>query len=637
MPYRRRIAIWIGAGCLLVAALGYMQFQWIDLVDESQRVVSRRSLNRSLRLLNDKLRHQTGLFLTTFKWDPDLGWPHRLDLYGQRYLQWHEVSAHGPVVKRILFYENCPPAADGLKELIGESHRIEVVPWTSDLGSLRRYFDEYGLPHGTTGNARWAATWMFHPGARALFRPIMQLEPASPTNPSAVVLHGYLILQLDFDYVRDRLLPDFVEDSFLGVSDGVSYDVTISLDGSPLFHYQPAPSVTGADPSTGDATSYGRTQLQDLDEIGPPDQSLRLLLSDGGVPNPVLRVGGIQRIGLRDLDDIARLDQRLQLQPSPLLSVGSEGAEMSASLGAPLQQMMAVPRLFVLGDRPYQLSVDARHSGTPLDEVVNSKYRRSLAGGMVLLGLLVGAMAMVAISGRNAARLAEVRMNAAASQAHELRTPVAGISALADNMVGGMLGSGNKVLEYGELIRALAQRQGEILDRMVEESSMKSFQARYTPEMLDISRVASDVLARARATITGAGFEAECSLAEGLPMVSVDEEALRKSLGDLISNAVKYGLPGRWLKVETSAENSADKEEVQIRVHDRGRGIPPREAEKIFEPYYRMAKDASSGVPGSGLGLKLVQERVRLMGGKVTLESEPGRGSVFTIHIPVGA
>ena len=120
-------------------------------------------------------------------------------------------------------------------------------------------------------------------------------------------------------------------------------------------------------------------------------------------------------------------------------------------------------------------------------------------------------------------------------------------------------------------------------------------------------------------------------------MVRVDEQVLRKSLGDLLSNAVKYGEPGRWVKVETAEGNSSSDREVQIRVHDHGPGVPPQEASKIFEPYYRMARDASSPVPGSGLGLKLVRDRVDLMGGRVTLESKQGRGSVFTIHIPVDA
>ena len=639
MLNRKRIAIWAGAGCLLLVSLGYLQFRWIGQVNESQRLVARNALNRSLRLFLDKLRYETGLFLTTFRWDIDLDRPSRLAVYTRRHLLWHEVSAHGPLVKRILFYDTRPSEIGDLTEYIGESRTIRAVPWGDELDPLRRHIDGYAMPYGSVRTARWAATWMYHPQSRALYRPIMRWDPSSPSSLNSFVVQGYLIVQVDLDYVRDRLFPDLLDDSFRGMEGSADYSLTIAVNGSPAFHYEPSRTVAGeAASSAGPVTRYELVSPPDPAGLAPPDRISRLPLSDAPVPNPVLRVGGIQRVNLRNLTDIARLGHRADLQVGPLAGLGWVGPENRAvSSGVPPEQIIAPTRLFVTGDRPHQVTVEARHLGIALEAAMNSEYRRSLALGMAILALLVGAMAAVAVSAWNAARLNELRMEAAASQAHELRTPVAGISALADNMVGGMLGTGNRIIEYGELIRGLARRLGEHADRMVEESSVRSIKQRYSPSMLDVSSVAKDVVDRARPMIAGAGFESECSLAEGLPMVRVDEQVLRKSLGDLLSNAVKYGEPGRWVKVETAEGNSSSDREVQIRVHDHGPGVPPQEASKIFEPYYRMARDASSPVPGSGLGLKLVRDRVELMGGRVTLESKQGRGSVFTIHIPVDA
>lgn len=636
MPYWSRIAIWIVAACLLLALLGYMQFQWIGQVSDSQRAAARGALIRSLRLFADGLRYETGVFLTTFKWDADLDRPNRLDNYMRRHLLWHEVSSHGPAVKRILFYDTRPPNVGSLTEYIGEFRIIRAASWGEELDPVRDHIDEYGLPYGSERSGRWAATWMFHPQAATLYRPIMQWEPSSPTDPDAFVVRGYLVLQLDVDYLRDHLLPEVLKSAFRGMDGSFAYGVTVALDGRPLVHYERARVGPSGERGSADGTAtFLPAPMPGPSEIGPPDRSLRMLLLDGGVPPPVRRAGGAQRVSLRDLGDIARLGRQAELQVTPFPSAARPA--LAASAIAPLKQIAAVPRLFATGDGDRRLVVEARHIGIPLEESMNARYMRSLALGVALLALLVGAMAMLAISGWKVARLTELRMEAAASQAHELRTPVAGITALADNMAGGMLGKDTKVVEYGELIRGLARRLGTNVDRMVEGSSTKPIRDRYSPRLLDVSRVVRSVVDRYMPVVAGAAFKVECSLADGLPMVRVDEEALRKSVGDLLSNAVKYGKPGHWVGVETLAKSTAKRQEVQVRIRDRGRGIPARESSTIFEPYYRMPEDASSSVPGSGLGLKLVLERVKLMGGRVSLESERGRGSVFTIHIPVDA
>ena len=285
----------------------------------------------------------------------------------------------------------------------------------------------------------------------------------------------------------------------------------------------------------------------------------------------------------------------------------------------------------------HQLRIQARHVGMPLAEALNRKYRNSLTIGLIALVLLLAATAMVAVTGSRAAHKAEIRMEAAASQSHQLLTPITVIVALADSMLQGALGSGKKPMQYGTLIREYGQRLHGIVDRAMQMAAIDSYEKEYRLTMLDVSKVAERALDAVQPLIESAGFEDECDLAKDLPKVKADPEALRQSVGELLSNAVKYGLPGRWVKIETAEAASDWGREVRIRVHDRGRGIPGREKGRIFEPYYRVPDKSNASIPGAGLGLKLVREMVSAMGGKLTLESEEGRGSVFTIHLPVAA
>jgi len=122
----------------------------------------------------------------------------------------------------------------------------------------------------------------------------------------------------------------------------------------------------------------------------------------------------------------------------------------------------------------------------------------------------------------------------------------------------------------------------------------------------------------------------------GLPAVDADFTALVRSLQNLITNAVKYGGDNRWLQISATAEKNKGRiEEVELRVEDRGIGIGKDEIKHIFEPFYRSPAVSESGIHGTGLGLPLARTIVEAMGGRITAKSDLGKGSAFSIHLPV--
>lgn len=286
-------------------------------------------------------------------------------------------------------------------------------------------------------------------------------------------------------------------------------------------------------------------------------------------------------------------------------------------------------------DRKHEMTLEARLAGMPLSQAMNREYAGSLSVGIIALVLLLAATSMVAVTMSRAAQRAATKTDAAASLAHQLLTPIAAITPLAENLEDGVHTRGKNTARYGGLIRQHGQRLNTIVERAMQMSAANSLDQGLDLAMLDVSKVVEEVFAEAAPIIDGAGFTAECSCPEGLPMVRADAEALRQSVGDLLSNAVKYGRQGLWVRVETAEAVANGRREVQVRVHDRGPGIPVNEASKIFEPYYRITNDFSVSIPGPGLGLTLVAERVKGMGGTLTLESGAVTGSVFTIHLPV--
>jgi two-component system phosphate regulon sensor histidine kinase PhoR len=116
-----------------------------------------------------------------------------------------------------------------------------------------------------------------------------------------------------------------------------------------------------------------------------------------------------------------------------------------------------------------------------------------------------------------------------------------------------------------------------------------------------------------------------------VPAVLADAGKLRQVLANLVDNAIKYSPEGGRMDVRLSRAD----DRVRFTVHDEGIGIPSSEQGRIFEKFYRLDPQLSRGVGGGGLGLYISRELLRHMGGRIWLESEPGRGSTFFVELPV--
>lgn len=639
MSYRKQLALWIGASSVLLIFTGTMLFTWIGQVSESQRRQTAISLNSSVRPTIEDLRLKTWLLLMMFKADADLDRSRRLEHYQQRYNSWHELSVHGPIVKRILFYDMSSRATGTLTELRGKARGLTQAEWDDELAPVRRHIEEFGFRPGQGVSARFTATWTFLPRAMAMFRPIVSREPSWRRNPERPGATGYLILKLDLAYIRDRLIPTVLDHRFGRLLESADrYEVTFVLDGESLYSYKPS-SVAGSrtETSVGTISGYALSHPQERDQTapnGPADYSARLppLLK----ADEALRPRGMyQRIRVRGPTVTTRLRDPELVPSGSLSSLDLESDRPRGGYAPVLIDSSGLPRLFLGTEKRHSLRIEARRIGIPLREAVNDAYNRSIAVGVAVIALLMAAMAMLAITGGRAAQLAELRLNAAASQAHQLLTPLAVVIGLADSMVRGALGRDKKVLQYGTLLHDYGKRLNTIVERAMQVSANDTFDVPLSLDLVDVSEVASTALEDLQPLMDTSGFSLERSLTEELPKVRANSEALRQCIGDLLSNAIKYGESGRWVKVETCESVAGSSREVLVRVHDRGSGIPAREVSRIFEPYYRVPHERNASIPGAGLGLQLVRETVAQMGGKLTLETQEGQGSVFTIHLRV--
>ena len=301
-------------------------------------------------------------------------------------------------------------------------------------------------------------------------------------------LTGYLILQLDQGFIRDHLLPEVLSDQFHDLNRDARYSVTVALDGKSLYVYEPSDPVAveerGA-PIRVEHYSYRLSQQPGSSyRARRPDLSINFPLGANTVPQQASQRGLVQRISLRNSVDVSLLLNPPRLIPTVGLgwNVGSDG--LASRSVVPVDR----PRLFLAADVPHRLAVQVRREESSLDEAINVKYRRSVAIGIGVLVLLVGTMAMVARSARNATELADLRIAAVAAQSHHLLNPLAGISILAGNIARGMLGADKRLVRYGEMIREYGQRLNQVVNRAVGVAAMDSPAQRDPPRHARWSR-----------------------------------------------------------------------------------------------------------------------------------------------------
>jgi two-component system sensor histidine kinase ResE len=226
-------------------------------------------------------------------------------------------------------------------------------------------------------------------------------------------------------------------------------------------------------------------------------------------------------------------------------------------------------------------------------------------------------------------------MEFVAGVSHELRTPVSVIGAAGDNLAQGVITDPDRVKKYGATIQTEARRLGDTVERVLQFAGIQAGRASGHRVLASPVEIVQDALAVSQPVIADAGAALDRDVPATLPAVLADPAALRSALQNLVGNAVKYGGPTPWVRVSAREARGRRGREVQVAVEDRGLGIPPGDLPHVFEPFYRGTEVQSQQIHGNGLGLSIVRSIVEAHGGRVTVMSTPGKGSTFTIHLPV--
>ncbi|MEM1117644.1 MAG: HAMP domain-containing sensor histidine kinase [Bacteroidota bacterium] len=266
--------------------------------------------------------------------------------------------------------------------------------------------------------------------------------------------------------------------------------------------------------------------------------------------------------------------------------------------------------------------------------------RRKMLQSLFLLGGVTAVLAGGALFAwrgvRREIEVARLREDFVSNVSHELRTPLALIRMYGESLAQHRVPEDRKPRYYDTIV-AETERLSRLVGNILHFSRFERGTAQLSPVPMDVSAAVAEVADRYRAVVERAGGRLEVDVADGLPEVTADRDALAEAVVNLVDNAVKYGGEGGAVEVRTHRLGDG----VAIDVADRGPGLPEAERERVFAPFVRIQPESADGLvhtaKGTGLGLALVRRIAEAHGGTAVALPRDGGGSVFRLTLPTHA
>jgi signal transduction histidine kinase len=585
-----RVALGAAAAlAFLLVVLATLQYRWLDQVADAERDRAKASLAAAAYGFAAEFDREVGHAIACFEPWPDAQEPAR---------DWFVSS-----------WQRC--ARSGVQNLVGDAYlaegtggdfaltrlgpagdRLETISWPPELSAVRERLAKRAEASPEDA-PRFSPIDPDVPALIVFDRRLFRYRQISPSG-----LNRFVILRLDLADLKRNLFPELTR-RYFGSGNLQDYDLAVFRRGDPsrpIYVSGPGARITaGGSDATADLLTFRMFSEQRRSEAGrrpPASPDARVDPGEGPPPPP----------------------------PGP--HAGWR------------------PRPRAVGERRpaggWRLVV--AHRDGSLDAAVARARRRNLAVGLGILGVLAGAIAITVASARRAQRLARQQIDFVASVSHELHTPLAAIRSAGQNLADGVVNGDEQVRRYGSLIANEGRRLSEMVASVLDFAGIQSGRRHYRMRPVRVETIVDGALAQCSLAAEQRGIRVEKDVADDLPPILADAEALGRALRNLMENAIKYGGSERWMRVRAESVPDGSRPEVAILVEDRGPGVREADRSRIFEPFYRGEDSSSTGATGSGLGLALVRPIVEAHGGSVTVESNGGSsGARFVVRLPAAS
>lgn len=615
---------------LLVILLGTLQYRWLGQVSEAERAQLQRSLAQRANEFAQEFDREIGLAFeqltidsVALEGDP---WP----AVATRYDAWHE-RAMFPAMVRALYLAQSDGDGHSLARWSPESRAGEPLPWPDHFEAVRRALansiprtsSTIAMPPMAPGVKTAVGTLLPRTGSAVFtmaLSPVVESVPAlivpivtKPHSPApgmdvlmALRLAGtdFVVVELNRDVLTTQFIPALVE-RFFPNEDANHYRVAI------------------VDQANGRLFARGLAGHETVDSL---HVDATATFFTGARHEVSARMAAETRV----LSWQVETSRARTVAPLAAAQRAGTGGTLSVFLQERSPEGESQTRIALPGWR-----LMLQHGAGSLDEAVAQARIRNLTTSFGILGVLIVGVGLIVANARKSEKLAAQQMEFVATVSHELRTPLAVIRSAAQNLSAGVIEDPAQAKRYGELIETEGRRLTDMVEEVLEFAGLSGNRRPLALRPVDVPWLAQDVITANAQTLAAAGMQAEVTSAADVPLVTADEEALRRALNNLVGNAVKYAAGGQWVGIHVSRQQTDSRDEVLVQVSDRGPGIAPADLPHLFEPFYRGREVVDRQIHGNGLGLSLVARIAEAHRGSISATSTPGTGSTFTLTLPV--
>jgi signal transduction histidine kinase len=340
-----------------------------------------------------------------------------------------------------------------------------------------------------------------------------------------------------------------------------------------------------------------------------PDRLVALIVDGDSFPSLGLDLSAAgENVGASVVDDQGRL-----ILGEPSSSTGVDVVRALTSAGLPWR---------------LRLIDNSGEAGT----IVRARRNYAMTAFLVFVLLVAGACYAIARGVLREAEAGQLQGDFVSAVSHEFRSPLTAMRQLTELLAQGRIQDESRRRVYFEVLEKETSRLHRLVEDLLDFGRMNAGRRHYRVQPIDLSRLVDDAINEYRREADANGHRIDFVAHNGGLVVDADNEALKRAVRNLLENAVKYSPDATIVWVETAA---GDDGTALLRVRDEGIGVPHDEQSRIFEKFVRGEAAKHACIQGTGIGLSMVKEIVGAHDGQVTLQSEVGRGSTFTVQLPL--